>query len=70
MTSDEVIKKVRDAENRPALARATGLSYNYLSRLAQGLIKEPGASKIDVLRDYFERSERKRVAPRGEGRAA
>lgn len=61
MTSDEVIRRVRESPNRRALSRETGLPYNYLCRLAEGRIREPGAHKVDVLRDHFERA----IQPKG-----
>lgn len=53
MNSAEVIQKVREVPNRKALSRESGVSYDYLCRLAQGRIKDPGASKVDKLRAYF-----------------
>jgi hypothetical protein len=49
----EVIERLKTAPNRQAVADATGLKYMYLSRLAWGEIKEPGATKLDKLREYF-----------------
>lgn len=55
MTSDEVIQRVKAAPNRKELARRTGLPYDYLCRLAGDRIRDPGSSKIDLLRDFFQR---------------
>lgn len=52
MTRDEVIQRLSSV-NRAEVARATGIRYMYLSRLAWGKIKNPGSSQIDVLRNYF-----------------
>lgn len=38
----------------PALCQATGLSYSWLTKFAQGRIREPGLSKIERLREYVE----------------
>jgi predicted transcriptional regulator len=56
MTSDEVIQKVKAVPNRRELARQTGLPYDYLCRLAGGRIQDPGSSKIDLLREHFQRA--------------
>lgn len=40
--------------NRAVVSRETGIGYTYLNRLVWGHIKDPGASKIDKLRIYFE----------------
>lgn len=37
----------------PALCRATGLSYWWLTKFAQGRIREPGLSKIERLQRYI-----------------
>lgn len=37
----------------PAICTATGLSYWWLTKLAQGRIREPGLSKIERLQGYF-----------------
>ena len=52
MTKDEVIRRLGQ-ENRAEIARATGLRYMYLSRLAWGKIKNPGSDQVDTLRSYF-----------------
>lgn len=38
----------------PTLCRATGLSYWWLIKLAQGRIREPGLTKIERLQAYFD----------------
>lgn len=52
MTRDELIERLRN-ENRSAVARATGISYGYLSKLVYGEIKNPGSTQIDRLRSHF-----------------
>jgi hypothetical protein len=37
----------------PALCEATGLSYWWVTKFAQGRIREPGLSKIEKLQAYF-----------------
>ena len=37
----------------PALCEATGISYHWLTKLARGVIRDPGISKIDRLQQYF-----------------
>lgn len=53
MTLDEIIKRLQDAPNRMDIARATDMDYMYLSRLAWGKMKRPGAAQIDRLRNHF-----------------
>ena len=38
----------------PAICRATGLDYDWLTKLAQGRIADPGVRKIQRLSDFFE----------------
>lgn len=40
------------------IATATGLSYRTVGKIAQGLIHDPGASKIETLANYFQRTRR------------
>ncbi len=54
MDTQQVIERLA-ATNRAVVSRETGIGYTYLSRLVWGHIKDPGASKIDALRQYFER---------------
>lgn len=37
----------------PAICAATGLSYWWLTKFAQGRIREPGLSKIERLQSYI-----------------
>ncbi len=37
----------------PAICTATGLSYWWLTKFAQGRIREPGLSKIERLQGYI-----------------
>lgn len=46
----------------PDIATSAGLSYWWLLKFAQGQIKEPGASKIEKLRQELDN--------RGQGRAS
>lgn len=43
----------RDRGNWPATARDTGLDYNWLQKLAQGKIDDPGVNKIECLHNYL-----------------
>ena len=53
MDTQQIIERLT-ASNRAAVSRATGIGYTYLNRLVWGHIKDPGASKVDKLRAYFE----------------
>lgn len=44
---------------RPSICRETGLDYDWLTKLAQGRIADPGGRKIQRLADYFATTERK-----------
>jgi hypothetical protein len=50
-------KKLLDtAKGRwPAICRETGLDYNWLKRVINGKIKDPGVNKIEVLYRYLKR---------------
>lgn len=37
----------------PALCKATGLSYWWVTKFAQGRIREPGLSKVEKLQGYI-----------------
>lgn len=37
----------------PVICRDTGLDYQWLTKLAQGRIDDPGIKKIQRLHDYF-----------------
>lgn len=37
----------------PAICRSTGLDYDWLTKLAQGRIADPGVLKIQRLASYF-----------------
>lgn len=37
----------------PAICRATGLDYDWLTKLAQGRISDPGVRKIQQLHDHL-----------------
>lgn len=56
MTNQEVLKRVQAKDvSVTEVARATGLSVNYISRLRRGtVIKEPSGIKLDKIRQFFE----------------
>lgn len=56
MTNQEVLRRVQQKETSVTqIARATGLSVNYVSRLKRGtVIKEPSGIKLDLIRQFFE----------------
>lgn len=56
MDTAQVIERLKNSK-RVDVARATGLKYMWLSRVVWGDIKEPSSQKIDVLRDYFIKSQ-------------
>ncbi len=37
----------------PTICRRTGLSYWWLTKFGQGLIKSPGYGKVETLQGYF-----------------
>jgi len=37
----------------PRMCEATGLSYHWVTKVAQGKILEPGARKVEILRRYM-----------------
>jgi hypothetical protein len=53
MDTQQIIARL-STTNRAVVSRETGIGYTYLNRLVWGHIKDPGASKIDKLRQYFE----------------
>lgn len=53
MDTQQIIQRLAST-NRAVVSRETGIGYTYLNRLVWGHIKDPGASKIDRLRQYFE----------------
>lgn len=59
MTNQEVLKRVQGrGVSVTEVARATGLSVNYISRLRRGtVIKEPSGIKLDKIRRFFESQE-------------
>lgn len=46
----------------PQICTATGLSYWWITKFAQGRIKNPGIKKIQSLADYFATSPAARAA--------
>lgn len=57
MTNAEIIQRLREVPNRAEVARRTNLRPMYLARVAWGLIKNPGATQMDTLREYFEKQD-------------
>ena len=53
LDTQQIIERLT-ASNRAVVSRETGIGYTYLNRLVWGHIKDPGASKIDRFREYFE----------------
>lgn len=39
----------------PTIGRRTGLSYWWLTKFGQGLIKNPGYGKVETLQAYFDK---------------
>jgi len=37
----------------PAIAEATGVPYDTITKIAQGTIEDPGVSKVQKLANYF-----------------
>lgn len=66
MTTDILTTTLSDLAARrgqwPAICRATGLDYDWMTKLAQGRIGDPGVRKIQRLADYFA-AERATAAP-------
>lgn len=50
----------------PTLCNATGLSYWWLTKFAQGRIRDPGLSKIERLQDYIAANPVRASAPEAE----
>jgi hypothetical protein len=57
MSSDLLSKTLQALSDRkgqwPAICRATGLDYDWLTKLAQGRITDPGVRKIQRLHDHL-----------------
>lgn len=57
MTTDLLQQTLDELARRrgqwPAICRATGLDYDWLTKLAQGRIADPGVRKIQRLNDFF-----------------
>ena len=54
-----VLAKLKDAKGqRPDIAKATGLDYSWLAKLACERIPDPSVNKIQRLADYFKQKER------------
>jgi hypothetical protein len=47
-----------DTRTRDVIARETDLGRDWLSKLAQGLIDDPGVNKIEKLNAYLKGAER------------
>lgn len=69
MTTIDAVRKelvARRGEFR-ALSEATGLSYWWVTKFAQGQIAEPAFSRIDRLREYFRTHPRQGTPPEAMG---
>lgn len=57
MTTDILTPTLSELQARrgswPAICRATELDYDWLTKLAQGRIADPGVRKIQRLASYF-----------------
>lgn len=42
----------------PAICKATGIDYSWMSKLAREDIPEPGVKKVQRLADYFRQTDR------------
>lgn len=49
----ETIEMLRRAKSRPRIAEETGLGLQWMHKLAQGHIKDPGVTKIQRLYEYL-----------------
>ena len=45
-----------------AICRTTGLDYDWMTKLAQGRINDPGIKKIQLLAEFFKAHPRKEIA--------
>lgn len=59
MTKIGLLESVRNNLNNntgswPQIARESGVAYHTLTKIASGVIKDPGVSKVQALADYFE----------------
>lgn len=58
MTGAEVIQKLRETKDRREIARASGVPYSTVTKIAAGVTKNPRTENIDLLRAYFLRDTR------------
>lgn len=60
---DQVLRELNACRGEwPRLCRELGLSYWWITKLAQGHIHDPGVRKIQRLHDYFVANEPKEAA--------
>ena len=51
---DFVLRQLQERKGRwPQIEKDTGMPYSWLSKLARGLIDDPGVKKIEKLARYF-----------------
>lgn len=67
MTSDILTPTLAELQARkgrwPDICAATGLDYDWLTKLAQGRIADPGVRKIQCLASHFEATPRSPSTP-------
>lgn len=60
MTTDLLQQTLDELARRrgqwPAICRSTGLDYDWLTKLAQGRIADPGVRKIQRLSNFFQQA--------------
>jgi len=47
------LQLINNRGNWPTICRATGIPYSWLTKFAQGKIKNPGIKRIESLDSYF-----------------
>ncbi len=71
---DFVLRQLQERKgNWPQIEKDTGMPYSWLSKLARGLIDDPGVKKIEKLARYFrllDKQETERAAHCAEPRQA
>jgi len=50
---ESTIGRLRDRGRYREVAEATGLGYEWLAKLAQGVIHDPGVNKIELLNRFL-----------------
>ena len=49
----DLLKATKGHVSRRKIAADTGLGYEWINKLAQGLIEDPGVQKIQMLHNYL-----------------